>query len=105
MGIADGQNGYIVPFDVDSFDVKKILKIPKFHYVHENSVIIEQWRSILGNTKPKNNYKPKAEIEVEVTVEYFDLKRNELMKIGTRCTMSFIRAMELQGVGYVRCLE
>lgn len=105
MGIADGQNGYIVPFDVDSFDVKKILKIPKFHYVHENSVIIEQWRNILGNTKPKNNYKPKAEIEVEVTVEYFDLQRNELMKIGTRCTMNFIRAMELQGIGYVRCLE
>lgn len=105
MGIVDGENGYIVPFDVDSFDVKKIKKIPKFHYIHENSIIIEQWRKLLGNTKPERKYKPKKEIEVEVIVEYRDLQRDEVMKIGTRCNMKYGRALELESKGFVRCLE
>lgn len=105
MGIVDGENGYIVPFDVDSFDIKKIKKIPKFHYIHENSIIIEQWRKLLGNTKPERKYKPKKEIEVEVIVEYRDLQRDEVMKIGTRCNMKYGRALELESKGFVRCLE
>lgn len=105
MKIVDGENGYIVPFDVDSFDIKKIKKIPKFHYIHENSIIIEQWRKLLGNTKPERKYKPKKEIEVEVIVEYRDLQRDEVMKIGTRCNMKYGRALELESKGFVRCLE
>ena len=30
MRIVDGENAYIVPFEVEGFDVKKILKVPKF---------------------------------------------------------------------------
>ena len=88
-----------------SINVKKIKKIPKFHYIHENSIIIEQWRKLLGNTKPERKYKPKKEIEVEVIVEYRDLQRDEVMKIGTRCNMKYGRALELESKGFVRCLE
>jgi len=105
MGIKDGINAHIVPFEVDGFDVKKILKIPKFDYNHDNAAIIKQWREVLGNTKPKGKYKPKQEIDVEVMVEYKDLQRDELMRIGTRCTMKSARAYELAGKGFVRFLE
>lgn len=105
MGIVDGQNGYIVPFDVDGFDVKKILKIPRFEYQHNNEEIISKWRELLGNTKPTRNYKPKQNVKVITVIEYKDLQRNEVMKIGTVFTAKMLRALELQGLGFVRILE
>jgi hypothetical protein len=105
MGIIDGENAYIVPFEVDGFDVKKILKIPKFDYKHDNAEIVKQWRKLLGNSKPKGDYKPKKEVTVEVIREYRDMQLNELMKVKTRCKMKFIRALELQNLGFVRMVE
>lgn len=105
MGIVDGQNGYIVPYDVDGFDVKKILKVPRFEYRHDNDKIINQWREILGDSKPKHDYQPQKEVEVEVMIHYKDLQRNEDMQPQTRCTMKMLRALELQGLGFVRVLK
>ncbi len=105
MGIVDGQNGYIVPYEVDGFDVRKLLKIPKFDYKHDNASIIKQWRKLLGDSTPKHEYKPKKEIMVEVTVEYRDLQLDETLKIGDRRKMKYVRALELVGKGFVRVLE
>ena len=104
MGIMDGKNGYIVPFDVDSFDIKKILKIPNFKYKHNNEEIIKQWQEILGHTVPKGDYKPNKDMAVEVTKEYRDLQRNELMKPGMKCEMPMARALDLQNEGFVRII-
>ena len=46
MGIEDGKNGYIIPFDMD-FDVTRLLKIPKFKYEYDVKAIRDQWESIL----------------------------------------------------------
>ena len=105
MGVVDGQNGYIVPYEVDGFDVKKLLKIPKFEYKHDNASIIKQWRKLLGDSTPKRDYKPKKEIMVEVTVEYRDLQLDETLKIGDRRKMKYMRALELVSKGFVRLLE
>ena len=105
MGIVDGLNSYIVPFEVDGFDVKKILNIPKFEYKHDNAGIIKQWRELLGNTKPKGGYKPKKEAEVEVIREYRDMQRGEMMKLNSRFTASYGRALELQNLGFVRIIN
>lgn len=105
MGIVDGLNSYIVPFEVDGFDVKKILDIPKFEYKHDNAGIIKQWRELLGNTKPKGGYKPKKEAEVEVIREYRDIQRDELMKLNSRFTAPYGRALELQNLGFVRIIN
>lgn len=104
MGIIDRKNAYIVPFEVDGFDVKKILNIPKFTYNHDNAGIIEQWRGILGDSKPTRSYKPKSEVTVEVIVQYRDLQLDKMMMIGTRCEMKFARALELVGLGFVRII-
>jgi hypothetical protein len=105
MGIVDGLNSYIVPFEVDGFDVKKILQIPEFEYLHDNEGIVGEWRGILGNTRPKGGYKPKKEVEVIVTKEYKDLQRGELMKIGTHFITKLARAYELQGLGFVKIID
>lgn len=105
MGIVDGLNSYIVPFEVDGFDVNKILDIPKFEYEHDNPGIIKQWRKLLGNTKPKGNYKPKKEAELLVVREYRDLQRDQVMKINDRFVAPYGRALELQNLGFVKILN
>ena len=105
MRIVDGENAYIVPFEVDGFDVKKILQVPKFTYKHDNEGIIEQWRKLLGDTTPQGGYKPKKTVKVKVTVQYKDLQRNELMKIGSIFEAKMVRALELQNLGFVRIIE
>lgn len=101
MRIVDGENAYIVPFEVDGFDVEKILNVPKFEYKHDNKGIINQWRKLLGNTKPKQDYTPIKQIMVVVRREYYDLMLNETMKIGARRTIPYIRALELKSKGFV----
>lgn len=105
MGIVDGLNGYVVPFDVDGFDVKKILQIPEFEYEHDNAGIIKQWRKLLGDTKPKGNYKPKKEAELLVIREYRDLQRDQVMKVNDRFVAPYGRALELQNLGFVRIIN
>lgn len=105
MGIVDGLNGYVVPFDVDEFDVKKILQIPEFEYHHDNEEIVAEWRGILGNTRPKGGYKPKKEAELLVIREYKDLQRDQVMKINDRFVTPYGRALELQNLGFVRILN
>ena len=105
MGIVDGKNAYVVPFEVDGFDVKKILRVPRFEYKHDNDGIIKQWRELLGDTKPTKSYQPKKNVTVEIMTEYKDIQRNELMKPNTRCTMKYARALDLQGLGFVKIIN
>ena len=48
MGIEEGRNGHIVPFDMN-FDVTTLLNVPRFKFnVKEyNKQIAEQWGEIL----------------------------------------------------------
>lgn len=107
MGIVDGLNAHVVPFDVEKYDVKKILRIPRFKYDYDNQAIIAQWRELLGDTKPQRNYRFEAErdVVVEVTMQYKDLERNEMMIPGKKCKMKFLRAIDLQNCGFVRIIE
>ena len=77
QGVVDGENGYIVPFDMD-FDVKKLLNIPEFEFEYDNEPIVKQWRELLGNKKPKHDYDPEQSVRVRATRDYFDvvLRRN-----------------------------
>ncbi len=46
IGIVDGVNAHVVPFDMD-FDVRKLLDIPKFTFEYDNEKRINQWKEIL----------------------------------------------------------
>lgn len=104
MGIEDGKNAYIVPFEVDGFDVLKLFKKPRFEYHHDNESIIKQWRDLIGDMTPTHSYQPKKQVEVEVTRQYYDLQREETMNIGTRYITTYARAFDLESVGFVRII-
>lgn len=102
MRIMDGVNGYVVPFEVEGFNVEKILKVPKFSYKHDSRAIVKQWRKLLGDSTPKGDYKPMENVKVTVTREYRDMQLNEKLQKGATRIMSYERALELVGKGFVR---
>lgn len=91
MGVEDGKNGYILPYDMD-FDVHKLLNVPKFEYQYDNKAIVDQWKKLL-NAKPK----PKPErVKVRCTVfSYNDLELGRKVYKGDIWETSYNRAMYL----------
>lgn len=91
MGVEDGKNGYILPYDMD-FDVHKLLNVPKFEYHYDNKAIVDQWKKLL-NAKPK----PKPErVKVRCTVfSYNDLELGRKVYKGDVWETSYNRAMYL----------
>ena len=94
MGIKDGVNGYIVPFDMD-FDVTKLRKVPEFIYGYDNEAIRQQWIKILGDKPPKHDYEPDQLVEVLIKQEFYDIELNENTKKGQRRMVTKERAEEM----------
>lgn len=104
MGIIDGVNAHIVPFDMD-FDVRKLLDIPEFFYEYDNEEIRQQWIEILGNTQPLHDYDPAKMVEVEVLDGFNDMQLRRFLNKGERLLMTKERANEIRitlGDSYIR---
>lgn len=98
IGFVEGENGYTLPFDMNDVDVEKIYKdIPSFFPVPcKNSMIIKQWRKLLGNTKPTHSYTPGDDfIEVVAIQNYTDLELQRYVPMGEKLTMRKERALAL----------
>lgn len=98
LGVIDGKNGYIVPFNLD-FDINKLLKVPQFSYEYDNDKIRKQWQQLIDK-KPKR--KSKKMVEVRVLTEYTDIELGRDLKEGQTEVMTEERARYLQGRGFVR---
>lgn len=104
MGIVDGVNAHIIPFDMD-FDVSKLLNVPEFIYEYDNEEIRQQWIEILGNTQPLNDYDPGQMVEVEVLEGFNDMQLRRFLNKGERLLMTKERANEIRvtlGDSYIR---
>lgn len=101
IGFEEKTHGYIVPFEVDEFDVNKLLEIPQFEYKRDNAKIVKQWRKILGSTKPKKKYKPEKSVLVYAKRDYMDTVLNRVVHMGERLEMQADRARAVIGAGYV----
>ena len=89
LGVIDGYNGYIVPFNM-VFDVNKLLEVPEFEYSYDNDEIREEWSRLLGEQK-KAEYEPKKTIKVRVLKEYFDNDLRRMMRPGEVAEMKLER--------------
>lgn len=100
MGVIDGVNGYIVPFDMD-FDVKKLLKVPRgFKYECQDDEITKKWVKLLGNTKPKGGYVPDIPaFKVKAKKEYLDIVLNRIVKKNEELEVTESRALDLERKG------
>ena len=105
IGVKDGENGYVVPFDLDDdYDTTKFLKIPEFDYKFDNKKIINQWRKLLGNTKPTRKYNPKEKQRVLITKQYHDVVLDRTLAAGETVEMAPNRAETVVGAGFGRIL-
>lgn len=98
MGIKDGENGYILPYDMD-FDVNKLLDVPQFTYTYDNKPIMAEWQKIFGKAKPKKRKKVNSDSSrVIVLNKYFDLELNQLLEVGTIVEMTNQRISAIMAV-------
>lgn len=100
MGIEDGVNGYIIPFNLD-FDVTKLRNVPKFKYQYDNAKILKEWVKILGDKPPRRDYKPPTDIATTVIRGYYDVQLMRNLNRGDLVYMSVDRARELSDKGFV----
>lgn len=103
IGVIDGENGYIIPYDIqETYKTTKFLNIPEFEYKVDTKAIIKQWRSILGNTKPKHAYKPQELVVVACIHKYYDKELHRLVEVGERLRISNQRATMICEAGFGR---
>ena len=101
VGVKDGKNGYILPFNIDEMtdkDIQKIyLKIPKCQeYEDKSEAIIEQWRKILGDTVPTHSYKyDDSVVTIRCKCRFQDVMLNKRFNKGEYQTVNVERAKYL----------
>lgn len=94
LGVIDGVNGYILPFDGDYEEiVDKIYKCPitGVKYDFDNSAVVEQWRDLLGRHRKKSRA---AVVPVRVLQPYKDLTLGIETEKGMLLYMAKDRAAE-----------
>lgn len=98
IGFEDGENGYILPNNMQFVDIEEIAarKLKGFKYKYDNKKRIDQWRKLLGNKKTVRSTK------VRVIQPYFDVLRQEDMLAGRELMMLSDRAKELKEKGFVK---
>lgn len=104
LGVVDGENGYILPFDLN-FDVEKLLNVPTFEYDWDNDRIFSQWDKLLKHPRPKK--KPKKlenMVEVYITGEYYDIVLKRVVRRGESLLMTDLRARAVCQAGYCKLI-
>ena len=108
IGFKNGENGYVLPFDMKNIDVNEIYaKIPKFEPIPcDNANIIKKWKKHLGKSSPTHSYKTGNDLVKVVVVEgYGDLELGRNLIPGDVVTMRRERAMMIIGRGYAEFVE
>ncbi len=93
MGIKDGVNGYVVPFDM-GFDVRKLLTVPTVSFDYDHEGIKKAWEKVL-TTKKKNKG-----IKVRIIQTYFDTLLNRKVSAGENLYMTRERANTIIHAGF-----
>lgn len=101
IGVIDGVNGYVVPFDME-FDVTKLLKVPKFEFEYENEALEMKWKEIIGKAKKKR--KEPVKIRVKVIRTYKDMDLNIVLNEGSVVYMKPERVELLERMRFVERL-
>lgn len=102
LGIQDGKQGYIVPWNVSEFDVQKLKKRPKVKWHYDNDILVDKWCEILGDTVPVGDYQSTESnmAHVLVTSRCFDSQRKRDLYPGEIVSIDKARAEKMQDLGY-----
>lgn len=100
IGVVDGVNGYIVPYDMD-FDVTKLMDVPQFEFEYNNEELMQKWVDLIGKPR-KKKAKPKETTQVKVLRTYRDLDLNMMLYAGSMVWMKPSRVDLLTEKGFVQ---
>lgn len=91
LGVEEGKNGYILPYDMEGIDVERIYKgVKKFKYKD----VGDRYEELLD--KSHRTYEMHLEdVEVKAITGYEDIEMNKWISGGTKFTTSRARADEL----------
>lgn len=102
IGVKDGINGYVLPFDMNNIDIDKIYNSNlKFDYKYDNNIIANEWCKVLGKQKPfiKYNYK-EVNMWIKATKDiYYSVEKINAVK-GKYYNVSEERARVIVKAGY-----
>lgn len=98
LGVKDGVNGYVVPFDLN-FDVTKLLDVPQFEYEYDNKQIATKWKSVIGSMKASKTYKPPKKLLAKVLKSYHDIEQQRELSPGEIIEVTRERADAILKVG------
>ena len=105
LGFKEGEHGYTIPFEIDDFDIQKLLDVPQFEFKANNTKSIKQWRKLLGDTKPTHSYNPANKVKVRIIQSYKDVIMNRVLNVGEDIFMQKSRAESVQSAGYGRIIN
>lgn len=95
MGIEDGVNGYILPYDM-GFDVNRLLDVPTFEYEYDNDQIKALWSKLLSKKiKPPK----KQGVRVRVLTTYNDTQLKRQVNAGEVIFVKPDRAKQIASAG------
>lgn len=101
IGVVDGENARVLPYELNEhINLKNLQDIPVFNYKYNNNPLIQKWKSVLGNTKPTNIYKPPERMVIRILNDYQSTQLNRLVKTGEVLTVTKQRAEILISAGY-----
>lgn len=102
IGVKDGENAYVVPFDMDGVDVDRIYhnRLKGFEYKYDNESRVNQWRGLLGDSVPTGSYKPENMISIKIVRDYQDLELKRIVKQGEIIFVCKNRANQIIDAGY-----
>jgi len=83
LGFQDEKDGYIIPKDL-SIDTNIILNAPGFkgYQITNDEKAIAEWREVLGDTTPRNDYIPEKMVKVKAIKTYKDIELNRTLTPG-----------------------
>lgn len=105
VGVKDGENGFVVDYDLKNVDVKKIYKSNlkgKFKYKEPE----DNWNNLLAEGESQYQKDKKTIVKVKCIIEkYFDIElQRTFTKESEPYTMSKVRAEDLEGLGFVEMI-
>ena len=102
QGIANGKNGFILPFDMTEIPVDAIYKgLRKFKYTPRES----HYEEVLSPGELDCAYSPDDIVPIKVKVNFFDLERGQMSVQGMQYDVTRKRAQYLEELKLVEAME
>lgn len=99
IGVVDGKNGFILPFDMSQIPINKIAKgLPRVKY----KPMEDAWDKVLAKGKSTYQEDMTKQVQIIITKEYYDMQLNKQMHKGDVATVSKVRADYIIDNGYAR---